>query len=362
MPEFVRAFFLSMSEELSGGLALDAMGGDLGVAESVEGLKLALTSVPDEKLKDPILVVGRETELLPALESVGLKDDPRIRVVHAEDVIGMDEKPMQAIKKKGKSSMLIALNLVKEGQAKAILSCGNTGALMGAGTIKIRPLDGVERPALATIIPGKEKFTVLIDSGANPDPNPIHFVHNAVLGANFAKIVLGVENPRVGLLTIGTEEGKGGEKIQQAHELLKSVGSAIGYEGLVEGYHLFDGDVEVIVCDGFVGNAVLKSCESLFKVISYYLKKELKKSPVRQVGALLAKGAFKGMKDHFNPDEYGSAPFLGLKAPVLKAHGGSDRYAIAGGIKIALNVIEHDLTAHILEDITKVNELVAKQG
>jgi glycerol-3-phosphate acyltransferase PlsX len=347
-----------MKEDLRGSLALDAMGGDKGSLEVVEGLRLALASMPPDSLHDPVLLVGREPELRDALRKVGLEKDARVRIVHADEVIGMDEKPMNAIKKKRNASMMVALDLVKEGQAKAILSCGNTGALMGGGTIKIRPLEGIERPALATIIPGREKFTVLIDSGANPDASALHLAHNAVLGVNFARIVLGIEKPRVGLLTIGTEEGKGGERVQAAHEMLKAIDGIIAYEGLVEGFHLFDGEVEVIVCDGFVGNVVLKSCESLFHVIRHFLKKELTASPMRKLGALLSKGAFDALKRHFSPAEYGAAPFLGLRAPVLKAHGGSDREAIAGGIKIAMNLIRYDLNERILQDINKVNAVV----
>lgn len=347
-----------MENEVYGSLALDAMGGDLGPTEVVEGLKLALDAMPSDSLKEPIILVGREDELVSALKAAGLSNDKRVAIVHAEEVIGMDEKAMHAIKKKRKSSMMIALDLVKAGKAKSILSCGNTGSLMGGGTIKLRPLDGIERPALATILPGLNKFTVLIDSGANPDSTPEQLAHNAVLGTNFAKIILGVEDPKVGLLTIGTEEGKGGDRIQETHHLLKSIKGIIRYEGLVEGFHLFDGDVDVVVCDGFVGNVVLKSCESLFHVIGQYLKAELTATPIRKIGALLAKDAFKNLRDHFNPAEYGAAPFLGLKAPVFKAHGSSDRNAIAGGIKIALNVIQHDMTDHILEDLVRVNRMI----
>ncbi len=345
-------------DEVRGSLALDAMGSDMGPLEVVEGLKLALNAMESDPVKGPILLVGREDELHTALKQVGLFDDKRVKVVHAEEVIGMDEKPMQAIKRKRNSSMMVALDLVKSGSAQAILSCGNTGSLMGGGTIKLRPLKGIDRPALATIIPGLSKFTVLIDSGANPDSTPEHLCHNAVLGSNFAKIVLGVEEPRVGLLTIGTEEGKGGERVVETHHLMRSIKGIIRYDGLVEGFQLFDGEVDVIVCDGFVGNVVLKACESLFHVIGGYLKKELTATPIRKVGGLLAKGAFDSLKDHFSPSEYGAAPFLGLNAPVFKAHGSSDRLAIAGGIKIALNVIQHDMTEHILEDIRGVNRMI----
>lgn len=349
-----------MKNEVCGSLALDAMGGDLGPFEVVEGLKLALGTMNSKPFDEPVLLVGREDELTDALTSVGLSGDQRVRIVNAEEIIGMDEKPMNAIKKKKNSSMMVALDLVKSGNAKAILSCGNTGSLMGGGTIKIRMLEGIERPALATIIPGLSKFTVLIDSGANPESTPEQITHNAILGSNFAKIVLGVDEPRVGLLTIGTEEGKGGEKIQEAHQFLKTIKGIIRYDGLVEGFHLFDGEVDVIVCDGFVGNVVLKSCESLFHVIRDYLKIELTKTPIRKVGAFLAQGAFENLKNHFSPAEYGAAPFLGLKAPVFKAHGSSDRNAIAGGIKIALNVIQHDMTDRILKDVIRVNRLIQR--
>jgi phosphate acyltransferase len=347
-----------ISDQLRGSLALDAMGSDKGPEEIMEGLKLALASMGSLPDGLPILVVGHQDILRPGLVKVGLADDPRVKLVHAEQVIDMDEKPMNAIKKKRDSSMMVALDLVKEGAARAILSCGNTGALMGGGTIKLRPLNGVDRPALATIIPGINNFTVLIDSGANPDATPVHLCHNAVLGSNFARVVLGIEKPRVGLLTIGTEEGKGGDRVVETHHLMRSIKGIIHYDGLVEGYHLFDGQVDVIVCDGFVGNVVLKACESLFHSIGSYLKTEIRANPVRKLGGLLAKGAFRSLKDHFSPSEYGAAPFLGLKAPVFKSHGSADRHSIAGGIRVAMNVVQHDMTERILEDIRAVNRMV----
>ncbi|MEQ9825547.1 MAG: phosphate acyltransferase PlsX [Puniceicoccaceae bacterium] len=348
-----------MKEEVRGSLAVDAMGSDKGPVEVVQGLKLALDAMASTTPRmDPILLVGRQEELEPALSSENLAQDPRVRIVHADDVIGMDEKPMQAIKKKRNASMMIALDLVKSGSAQAILSCGNTGALMGGGTIKLRALEGVDRPALATIIPGLRKFTVLIDSGANPDATPVHLCHNAVLGSHFARVVLGIDEPKVGLLTIGTEEGKGGERVTETHHLMRSIKGLIRYDGLVEGYHLFDGEADVIVCDGFVGNVVLKACESLFHVIGDYLKQEITATPMRKLGAMLSRGAFRNLKDHFSPSEYGAAPFLGLKAPVFKSHGSSDRHAIAGGIKVALNVVQHDMTERILEDIRGVNRMI----
>ena len=345
-------------EAIKGSLALDAMGGDMGPLEVVEGLKIAFLNGAGKLTHDPILLVGREDELRSALRTVGIQDDRRVKVIHADEVIGMDEKPMHALKKKKGSSMLVALDLVKSGDAKAILSCGNTGSLMGGGTIKLRPLDGIERPALATIIPSLKQPFVLLDAGANPESTPSQLMHNAILGSNFSRAVLGITQPRIGLLTIGTEEGKGGERIQETHRLLKEIGDVINYSGLIEGFHLFDSQVDVVVCDGFVGNIVLKSCESLFHVIKDYLKIELTRTPMRKVGAALCKGAFRDMKSHFSPAEYGAAPLLGLRAPVFKAHGSSNRAAIAGAIKVALTVIQHDISDRILKDLENAQKRI----
>ncbi len=328
------------------------MGGDLGPAEVVAAVKLALA----EDLA-PIVLVGNQAELDPLIMREGLTGHPKLSVLHASEVITMDDKPLQALKRKKDSSMLRAIELVKSGEARVAISCGNTGALMAGGTLRLRMMNGVDRPALAAVIPRAEGYFILIDAGANPEARPEHLVHNAVLGANYAKVILGLSSPRVGLITIGTEEGKGNALIAETHEQLKKINSVINYVGPIEGFQVFRNTVDVVVCDGFVGNTLLKTWESLAKFITTILKEELQQNPLRMAGAILAKGAFNSLKARMNPDRYGGAPLLGLKGNILKAHGSSNRHAIASAIRAAGKIIHQDLYHHIEQDITRANEL-----
>lgn len=337
-------------------VAIDAMGNDLGPDEIVAGIELALHRLVPEQSNIRLILCGSETLLRASLQNHGLSQDPRIEVYPTTEVIGMDEKPLIGLKKKHDASMVRAIEKVRDGEADAILSCGNTGALMAGGTLRIRPLAGVDRPALATIIPTRFTRFILLDAGANPDATPLHLCHNAVLGSNYARVVLGKERPKVGLLTIGTEEGKGSIRVRETHELLKQVGDRIDYRGLIEGFQVFEDRVDVVVCDGFVGNIVLKVCESLFKMLKGYLKDELSKNWLRKAGALLSLGAYNEIKNTLNPSQFGAAPLLGLKAPVLKAHGSSNRESIAGAIRVVLDTVRLDMTEHIQEDIRIINE------
>jgi phosphate acyltransferase len=226
---------------------------------------------------------------------------------------------MQALKRKKDASMVRAVELVKNGEAGVVVSSGNTGALMAGATLRLRMMDGVDRPALCAVVPRDKGFFVLIDAGANPESGPENLVHNAILGANYARVIFGLPAPRVGLLTIGTEEGKGGKLITETHERLSRINGVINYVGLIEGFQVFKDDTDVVVCDGFVGNTLLKTWESLAKFITGLLKEELKQSPVRMAGAALAKGAFDTLKARMNPDRYGGAPLLGVRGNVLKA-------------------------------------------
>lgn len=336
-------------------IAVDAMGGDLGPSEVVEAVKLAHHEIPD---LGKLILVGDEAVLEPELKRLSLSTNPAIEIHHASEVIGMDEKPLQSIKRKRDSSIVRAIELVKQGEAAALISCGNTGALMAGGTIRLRTLAGVDRPALASVIPNQKKHFILIDAGANPESRPENLVHNAILGSIYSKIALGVESPRVGLLTIGTEEGKGNELTHQTHELLKRIDGIIDYSGPIEGFQVFDNWVDVVVCDGFVGNILLKTCESLFHTLKDYLTEELTRTPIRKLGALLAMGAFKEMKQQLNPDSYGGAPLLGLKGNILKAHGSSNRIAIMNAIRIGNEMIAHNMNEHILDEIAKANPLI----
>ncbi|MBW8782353.1 MAG: phosphate acyltransferase PlsX [Verrucomicrobia bacterium] len=343
---------------VSGRIAVDAMGGDLGPPEVVAAVKLALTEFAD---LNPVTLVGDEAVLKPLLEQQGLSGHPSLGLLHASEVVTMDDKPLPALKRKKDASMFKAIELVKIGEAAAVVSCGNTGALMAGGTIKLRTVDGVDRPALAAIIPRQNGYFILIDAGANPDAAPEHLLHNAILGTHYARVVLGVANPRVGLLTIGTEEGKGNALIAATHEHFKTIGDQINYAGLTEGFQVFTDHCDVAVCDGFVGNLLLKSWESLAHFFSATLKTELKANPLRLGGALLSAGAFKALKRRINPETYGGAPLLGLRGNVLKAHGSSSRHAIKNAIRVANAVVKADMIHHIETDVARANAAIRPQ-
>ena len=343
----------------TGRIAVDAMGADLGPAEVVAAVQLALSEFPD---LNPITLVGDEAVLKPLITSQGLNGHPSLRLFHASEVITMDDKPIPALKRKKDASMFRAIELVKSGEAAAVVSCGNTGALMAGGTIKLRTLDGIERPALAAIIPRKNGHFILIDAGANPEAEPEHLVHNALLGTHYARIVLGVAKPRVGLLTIGTEEGKGNALISATHDHLKQLGDLINYVGPTEGFQVFTDHCDVAVCDGFVGNLLLKSWESLAHFFSATLKAELKANPLRMGGAILSQGAFKALKQRMNPEVYGGAPLLGLRGNVLKAHGSSSRQAIKNAIRAANQIIKADMLHLISEDAARANSLISPKS
>ncbi|HCJ12327.1 MAG: phosphate acyltransferase PlsX [Verrucomicrobia bacterium GWF2_51_19] len=338
--------------EPAGILAIDAMGSDLGPSEVVHGLALALKKKP---ALDGILLVGQEPLLLSLLEAEKVKDNGRVRIVHASEVIDMDDRPLQAIKQKKDASMLRAIDLVKTGQAKGVLSCGNTGSLMAAGTLRLRPIEGFERPALAAIVPTENGFFILLDVGANPNTTPKQMVHNALLGKYYAQAVLGIEDPAIGLLTIGTEEGKGNELSNKSHEYLKAARGHINYHGLIEGFHVFDRTVDVVICDGFVGNILLKTCESLLINVKHYLTHQLKKNWMRRMGALLCLRAFREMKQQFNPDRYGGVPLLGLQGTIIKAHGSSNATAIQNAIDVGYNMIREHKTSALQDAVAKVN-------
>lgn len=340
--------------EYHNAIAVDAMGGDLGPGEVVAAVALFFQNLPRKVDDVSLVLVGDERILSPAVEAAGLSGERRLSIHHATEVISMEERPLRGLKRKKDSSMVRALELVQAKKARALLSCGNTGSLMAGGTLKIRPLEGIERPALASIIPTREEHFILIDAGANPEPTPHQLLQNALLGSNYAKVHLRKDRPRIGLLTIGTEEGKGGGRTQEAHELLKQAGEVIDYQGLIEGFQVFENHVDVIVCDGFVGNIVLKVCESLFSMLKGYVKDELNANPVRKLGALLSIGAYKEIKGQLDPARYGGAPLLGLKAPVFKAHGSSNRETIAGALRIIRDTLHFDITEHILGDLERL--------
>jgi glycerol-3-phosphate acyltransferase PlsX len=305
-------------------------------------------------------LVGDEQVLQPLLGSAGLSRSSRISIHHASEVITMDDRPLNALKRKKDSSMVRAIELVKAREASVVVSCGNTGALMAGGTLKLRTMEGVARPALAAICPREGGHFVLIDAGANPEAKAEHLVHNAILGSHYCRVMLDVARPRVGLMNIGTEEGKGNSLITETNDLLRRLNGLINYSGPIEGFHVFAQHVDVVVCDGFVGNIMLKSWESLVKFFSTILKEELQANPVRATGALLSKGAFHALKERMNPERYGGAPLLGLNGNILKAHGSSNRRAIKSAIAAAHEMVKADMNLHIEADVARANELLAQ--
>lgn len=338
-------------------IALDVMGSDRGPQELMEGACLALSQ---SYFSSQLVLVGDEAMIVPFLKAKGLEADKRIAVHPALEVIGMHEKPVQSLKKK-EASMVKGLELVKSGQAHALLSCGNTGSLMAGGMIKLRPMEGIERPALASVIPTQKSCFILIDAGANPEAEPHNLLQNAFLGSHYAQVILKKPNPKVCLLTIGTEEGKGTTCVNHAHKLLNQMEGLLNYGGLIEGFSLFDGNVDVVVCDGFVGNILLKSWESVFVNMKNFLKEELMKTIWRKLGALLSQGAFKTLKERLSPECYGGAPLLGLKGTVIKAHGSSNRQAIMHALRITQDILRYNLNAHIQSSIQEAN-LTLNQG
>ncbi len=331
------------------------MGSDLGPSEVVAAVKLAFDEFPEI---NPITLVGDESMLRPLAEQAGLKDHPKLGFFHASEVVTMDDKPLMALKKKKDSSMVRSIELVKNGEAAAAISCGNTGTLVATGILKLRTLDGVDRAALAPVIPRANGHFILVDAGANPDAKSEHLVHNAILGSHYCRVEFGIERPRVGLLTIGTEEGKGNALINATHEALKRIDGIINYAGPVEGFQVFKDHVDVVVCDGFVGNICLKSWEGLVRFFKAEMKSFITANPLRKTGALLAKGAFTDLKHRIEPERYGGAPLLGIRGTLIKAHGSANRYALMNAIHDANEIIKVDLNARIEADVARANALL----
>lgn len=336
-------------------IAVDVMGADFGHLEVLNGVALAMKSVDFAE----VVLVGDESIISPAIKEVGLERHSNVSIFHASQVIEMHEKATQTLKQKKDASMFRAIELVKDGKADAVLSCGNTGSLMAGSTLKLRPMSGIERPALASIIPSRHGSFVLIDVGANPESKTKYLVHNAILGSHFASAIFANKRPRIGLLTIGTEEGKGNEFVQEAHEYLKRLnGEHFNYHGVIEGFQVFNNEVDVVVCDGFVGNILLKTWESLFDNLKQYLKDEFRKNYIRVLGGMFSRGVFKNMKAHFSPDDNGGAPLLGLNGWVFKAHGSSRASSIAGAIKMCAKCLELNDFSYISRDIDSANAIL----
>jgi len=320
-------------------IVLDAMGSDACPEPEIQAALQAANQYPDE-----IILVGPEDRLQPQLSAVN-GTASRIRIVHAPEAITMDDKGLKlALKAKrpgARNSMAVGIDLVKNGQAEAFVTAGNTGGALATAYYRLGTIEGVERPALTALFPVKDGYCVVLDIGANPDCKPEHLYQFAIMGSVYAEKVLNIHAPRLGLLSNGEEAGKGNQLIKETYPLLES--SQLNFIGNLEGKELFGGQADVAVTDGFTGNILLKSSEAVAKLITDILRQELMGSLRTKVGGLLAKPAFNNIKRMLDPGEVGAAPLLGIDGLVFIGHGRSDAHALVNAIRVARQAVEADL-------------------
>lgn len=334
------------------------MGGDQGPEMVIPGAALAATRHPDLRF----LLVGDRSRIAPLLERhPALKD--RSEILHTEVFVTMDAKPSQALRQgRGKSSMWMAIDAVREGRADTCVSAGNTGALMAMARFVLKTLPGISRPAIAAVWPTMRSESIVLDVGATIGADARQLVEFAVLGEAMARCLFGLEKPTVGLLNVGVEEMKGVEEVKEAGRILRVANLPLEYAGFVEGDDIGKGTVDVVVTEGFTGNIALKTAEGTAKLISDYLKRALTRTLLSKLGALLATGAFKALKDRMDPRKHNGGVFLGLNGVVVKSHGGTDALGFATAIDVALDMIRNDLVSKIKADVEIMNSLLGPQG
>ncbi|MEO0452971.1 MAG: phosphate acyltransferase PlsX [Verrucomicrobiota bacterium] len=332
-------------------LALDAMGGDFAPERPVAAAASTLQQFPEIT---ELILVGPEDRIQSELKKNHLENHPKIRVHHCSEVIEMGEGAVEAVRRKKDNSISRTVELVKEGKADAAVSAGHTGAMVTASSLKLRTLPGVVRPGIASVMPTETNRYVLIDAGASVDAKPIHLLQHAIMGSIFSSHVLKIDKPRVGLLSVGTEEAKGNELTKESFKLLSK--APIHFVGNIEGHDLYKRPVDVVVCDGFVGNIVLKTSESLADAVFSWLKREITSSPIRTLGALLAKGAFKTIKERTSYESIGGSLLLGVNGISVIAHGSSTVLALTNAMKVAVQAIKHQVNPDIISTIEEYNQ------
>lgn len=327
-------------------IAVDAMGGDYAPEEIVLG---AIHAVREYKYD--IVLVGDENKIRAVLQQNRAKENEHLSIVHASEVIEMGEHPVQAVRKKKDASIVVATKLVREGACSAVVAAGSTGAAVTAALLGLGRITGIERPCIATPIPSKRGITVLLDSGANSNSKPRHLVEAAIMGSHYAKYILGIEKPQVGLLNIGEEATKGNELCQRTYPLLEKL-KTIDFYGNVEGRDIPKGVVDVVVCDGFVGNVILKFGEGLGMFIYQLVRDAIKQSGfIAKLGAMAIYPALKSLKKRLDFTEYGGAPLLGVDGSFVICHGSSKAKAIKNAIRVAGEMVQQDVTGHIRASI-----------
>ena len=329
------------------------MGGDYAPKNTIEGAVLALKEFP---FIEKLFLVGDGMAIGGELKRLNCKDS-RTEIFHASEVVSMKESGAKAVRHKKDASICRAVDLVKNGAAHALVSAGHTGAAVAAAVLKLRTLKGIERPAVACLLPTECNVFVLIDGGANPDSSPGNLVQFAIMGSVFSEHALGYRSPSVALMSIGEEDTKGNDVTKEAFKLLKA--SGLNFRGNIEGHDLFENPADVIVCDGFTGNVVLKTSEAIAHAIFSWLKHELFKNPVRSLGARLAEGAFRSIRKKTNYEEYGGMPLLGVNGVCIIAHGASSPLAIKNAIRAATESIKHEINPQILREVQSYNDKFA---
>jgi glycerol-3-phosphate acyltransferase PlsX len=338
-----------LSERLT--LSLDAMGGDNSPRIVIEGVNLVLKELPHVDY----LLFGDEAQINPLLDEFPkVRDSCEVR--HTADVVDNDMKPAVALRSARQSSMRLAINAVKDGEAAGVVSAGNTGALMAIAKFVLKTLPGIKRPAIAGYFPTRNGDTVMLDLGANVDCDADNLVQFAVMGEVFARNVLGIKEPSIGILNVGAEGLKGNEAVKKAAAILEKTDLPIKFHGFIEGNDIPFGTVDVVVTDGFTGNIALKTAEGTIKMVGFYLRQALMSSWISRIGAILASGALRKLKHRYDPNRYNGAMFLGLNGICVKSHGGTDAYGFSHAIKVAEETISDGLNEAIKKDFALLSE------
>ena len=334
-------------------IAVDAMGGDFAPREIVKGAVEASGKLSEDL---EIILVGDEPAIRAELSANRAEPSSRLRIVHTTQVIAMGEPPAQAVRMKRDSSIYRGMELVKNGEADAFLSAGSTGAMVAAAIFVLRRIPGVKRPAIGTVLPTVGRPVLLIDAGANTDCDEIELEQFALMGSLYSQAILGQKQPSVGLLSIGEEDLKGNDATKKTFERLRG-NPAIIFCGNVEGHDIFEGDTDVIVCDGFVGNVLLKTVESAARAIAHWMKLEFKANPLRLFGAICLSGALRSMKRRLDPDIYGGAPLLGVNGTVIITHGASSHKAIFHAIRVSAEAAKTRVHVRISDQLAALSRL-----
>lgn len=337
-------------------LALDAMGGDNAPGIVIKGADVAKAKNPDLEF----VFIGDSERIKPYLSrSIHLKN---ASVIHAEDKVESDENVSQAVRKGKQTSMWKAVAEVKAGHCDAVVSAGNTGALMAISKLQLRPMEGVTRPAIATFLPTEKRQVCMLDLGANIECDAENLVQFAIMGAAFTRSVLDVKDPSIGLLNVGEEDQKGHEYLREAADILNDADSGMNYQGFVEGTDITKGEVDVVVTDGFTGNVALKTAEGTAMLITNLLKTAFKESFLTKLAYLLARAAMRRMRSRLDPRVHNGAVFLGLNGIAVKSHGGTDEIGYANAIKVAADLVEHGFMPDVQKALQKFGSISDRQA